>query len=120
MENLSIKDLPKGTLKTNLFNERFLYEVNRDSFSKISASAIFDEEFKKILFHEDSLYIIIGTDSGLLPQYIQQYGVPAGTHYLFVELPEIITQLNQHKLLTEHLNINKIALVTGWSMAGCC
>ena len=25
----------------------------------------------------------------------------------------------QHKLLTEHLNINKIALVTGWSMAGC-
>jgi len=25
----------------------------------------------------------------------------------------------QHKLITEHLNINKIALVTGWSMAGC-
>ena len=25
----------------------------------------------------------------------------------------------QHKLLTKHLNINKIALVTGWSMAGC-
>ena len=25
----------------------------------------------------------------------------------------------QYKLLTEHLNINKIALVAGWSMAGC-
>jgi len=25
----------------------------------------------------------------------------------------------QHKLITEYLNINKIALVTGWSMAGC-
>ena len=25
----------------------------------------------------------------------------------------------QHKLLKEHLNINKVALVTGWSMAGC-
>jgi homoserine O-acetyltransferase len=25
----------------------------------------------------------------------------------------------QHKLLIEHLNIKKIALVTGWSMAGC-
>ena len=25
----------------------------------------------------------------------------------------------QNKLLTEHLNINKIALVAGWSMAGC-
>ena len=25
----------------------------------------------------------------------------------------------QHKLITEHLKINKIALVTGWSMAGC-
>ena len=25
----------------------------------------------------------------------------------------------QHKLITQHLNINKIALVTGWSMAGC-
>ena len=25
----------------------------------------------------------------------------------------------QHKLLTEHLGVNRIALVTGWSMAGC-
>ena len=25
----------------------------------------------------------------------------------------------QHTLITKHLNINKIALVTGWSMAGC-
>ena len=26
---------------------------------------------------------------------------------------------NQHKLLTEHLKVKRLALVTGWSMAGC-
>ncbi|WP_293751068.1 6-hydroxymethylpterin diphosphokinase MptE-like protein [uncultured Paraglaciecola sp.] len=88
-----------SALKTNRFNEHFLYNVNRDSFSKISAKVIFDTEFKKKIFDEDSLYIIIGTDSGLLPKYIQEQGVPLGTRYLFIEIDEILNQLHQHQLL---------------------
>jgi hypothetical protein len=88
-----------NTLTTNIFGERFLYHINRDSFSKISASAIFDAEFKAKIFDEDSLYIIIGTDSGLLPQYIQNQGIPIGTRYLFIEIPEVLQQLQQQGLI---------------------
>jgi hypothetical protein len=60
-------EIPSSILKTNIFNERYLYSVNRDSFSKVSANVIFDAEYKKKIFKENSLYIFIGTDSGLLP-----------------------------------------------------
>lgn len=86
------------TLTTNIFGEKFLYPINRDSFSKISANAIFDNEFKDKIFEEDSLYIIVGTDSGLLPKYIQKKGIPAGTRYLFIELPEVLQLLQQQNL----------------------
>ncbi|MCF7970989.1 MAG: DUF115 domain-containing protein [Methylococcaceae bacterium] len=91
--------LSSSTLKTNIFAEKFLYHVNRDNFNKVSANAIFNTEFKKTLFDEDSLYIIIGTDSGLLPQYIQQQGIPPGTRYIFIELEDILSQLYEHNLL---------------------
>ncbi|MDF1582064.1 MAG: 6-hydroxymethylpterin diphosphokinase MptE-like protein [Methyloprofundus sp.] len=99
MDITDINALPSSTLKTNHFNEHYLYNVNRDSFSKLSASVIFAAEFKKTLFQEDSLYIIIGSDSGLLPKYIQEQGIPLGTRYLFIELEEVLEQLHQHHLL---------------------
>ena len=88
-----------NTLKTNIFNERYLYRINRDTFSKLSATVIFDKAFKASLFNKDSLSIIIGTDSGLLPQYIYQQGIPSGSRYLFIEPEEILTELNQHHLI---------------------
>ncbi|MDP3334683.1 MAG: DUF115 domain-containing protein [Methylococcaceae bacterium] len=90
-----------GTLKTNAFGDKYLYNINRDSFDKISAQAIFDAEFSKSLFEEDNLNIIVGTDSGLLPKYIQQHGVPSGTRYIFIEPEQILEQLHQHQLLEE-------------------
>ena len=92
---------PSSVLKTNIFNERYLYSVNRDSFSKVSANVIFDAEYKKKIFKENSLYIFIGTDSGLLPKYIQQQGVPTGTRYLFIETENVLAELHQHQLLNE-------------------
>ena len=94
-------EIPSSILKTNIFNERYLYSVNRDSFSKVSANVIFDAEYKKKIFKENSLYIFIGTDSGLLPKYIQQQGIPIGTRYLFIETENVLAELHQHKLLNE-------------------
>jgi len=90
-----------GTLKTNAFGDKYLYNLNRDSFDKISMQAIFDAEFSKSLLQEDSLNIIVGTDSGLLPKYIQQHGVPSGSRYIFIEPEQILEQLHHHKLLAE-------------------
>ena len=88
-----------SSIKTNIFNEQYLYSINQDSFSKVSADAIFDAEFKQNIFSENSLYIIIGTDSGLLPKYISQQGIPSGTRYIFIEPDDILTELHQHHLL---------------------
>ena len=88
-----------SSIKTNIFNEQYLYSINQDSFSKVSAQAIFDAEFKQKIFSENSLYIFIGTDSGLLPKYILQHGIPSGTRYLFIEPDKILLELHQHHLL---------------------
>jgi len=90
-----------GTLKANAFGDKYLYNLNRGSFDKISAQAIFDAEFSKSLFEEDTLNIIVGTDSGLLPKYIQQHGVPSGSRYIFIESEQISEQLHEHQLLEE-------------------
>ncbi|MDD2661847.1 MAG: DUF115 domain-containing protein [Methylococcales bacterium] len=90
------------TLKTNAFGDKYLFSLNRGSFDKVSAYAIFDAEFSNNLLQEDSLNIIIGTDSGLLPKYVQQKGIPIGSRYIFIEPDEVLKQLHQHQLL-EHL-----------------
>ena len=88
-----------NTLTSNMFGDHFLYSVNRETFTKVSSQVVYDKEFKSLLFNEDSLYIISGTDSGLLPAYIKKQGIPNGTHYLFVELEDILAQLHQYSLI---------------------
>ncbi|MDO9140059.1 MAG: hypothetical protein Q7U38_07030, partial [Methylobacter sp.] len=90
-----------GILKTNTFGDRYLYNINRGNFDKVGAHAIFDAEFSKHLLEEDSLNIIIGTDSGLLPKYVQQQGIPSGARYIFIEPEQVLEQLQHHQLLDD-------------------
>jgi len=90
-----------GALKTNAFGDRYLYNISRGSFDRVSAQAIFDAEFSKSLLQEDALNIIIGTDSGLLPKYVQQRGIPIGSRFIFIEPDPILEQLQQYRLLDD-------------------
>lgn len=90
-----------GPIKTNAFGEKYFYNLNRDSFDKISAEVQFDAKFANKLFQIDSLNIIIGTDSGLLPRYLQQKGLPKGARYIFIEPDFILEQLTNHQLLED-------------------
>ena len=90
-----------GALKTNAFGDRYLYNISRGSFDRVSAQAIFDAEFSKSLLQEDVLNIIIGTDSGLLPKYVQQRGIPVGSRFIFIEPDAILEQLHQNRLLDD-------------------
>lgn len=102
MTNALLTQAYTGALKTNVFGDKYLYNLNRMSFDKVSAQAIFDAEFSSTLLQENTLNIIIGTDSGLLPKYVHQQGIPAGSRFIFIEPEQILGQLHQHKLL-EHL-----------------
>jgi hypothetical protein len=83
----------------NNFGDRYLYTVNRAAFEKLGASAAFEACFGKDLFQEDKLYVIIGTDSGLLIRFIIRKGIPAGSRYLFIELPAVLDTLKRAEII---------------------
>ncbi|MCB1789029.1 MAG: DUF115 domain-containing protein [Gammaproteobacteria bacterium] len=74
----------------NAFGDRYLYDVNRGSFNQIGAANLFRQRFGEGLFAEDSLTIVVGSDSGLLLRHVAQRGVPDGSRFLFVELPALL------------------------------
>lgn len=83
-----------GGIASNAFGEHYLFGINRNLFKDTDASTVFRHSFGKSLFEEDSFYLIAGTDSGLLYQYVKAQGVPEGSRYLFVELPQVLALLH--------------------------
>lgn len=82
-----------GTVIVNSFGDQYSHSVNGSAFNRVGSAAFYKQHFGEALQEEDSLYIILGTDSGLLPKYLQSSGLPDGTRYIFIELPEILNQL---------------------------
>jgi hypothetical protein len=75
------------------FEEAYLYSINRNSFIKEPSTSIFKRLYKEKLTKDNSFYIVLGTDSGLLLDLIAQQKSPDDTRYLFIELPHVIAQL---------------------------
>lgn len=90
------------------FNEEYLYSINRNSFIKEPSASIFKRLYKQKLEKDNSFYIVLGTDSGLLLEYLLQQDAPDDTRYLFIELPHVLTLLEQKfdlANLPEHIDI---------------
>ncbi|GGC07659.1 hypothetical protein GCM10011352_37430 [Marinobacterium zhoushanense] len=77
----------------NAFNDRYLTELHQSQFSRQPAVEVLQQRFSRVLFDSKVLYLIIGTDSGLLSQYVSESDKPDNTRYVFIELPEIIERL---------------------------
>lgn len=93
-----------GPFLENSFGDKYLFDVNGFAFDRIGARASYENHFDQDLFQENSLYIIPGSDSGLLPKYLVESGLPEGSYYIFVEpdqvydrLKEIIPEKGFHK-----------------------
>lgn len=89
-QDIIFSDNNLGSFIENDFGDRILYAVNGASFNKIGAHAVYRNHWGDNLFVEDTLYLIVGTDAGILPTYIQRIGIPEGSRYLFIELEEVI------------------------------
>ncbi len=87
-------NIDMGGVIRNAFGEHSLFGVNRNLFQGTDASTVFRNYYGETLFSEDTFYIIAGSDSGLLYQYIKAQGVPQGSRYLFVELSQVLTILH--------------------------
>lgn len=90
-----------GPLTVNRFGERYFFNLNRYDFEKISSRVLFDAKFADVLFKEDALNIVVGTDSGLLPRYIQEKSLPKGTRYIFVEPEVVLQELQANEMLVD-------------------
>ena len=80
---------------TNSFGDRYLYEVNRNTFSHLGAKTQIERHLGKTLALSDTLHIIVGTDSGLLVRHVHDMKRPEGSKYLFVELPELLPVIRE-------------------------
>lgn len=88
-----------GPFLTNQFGDRYLYTVNRDAFNKVGSDTLYHTYFGDKLSAEYHFNIIIGTDSGMLVRYIIKSGIPIGSRFLFIELPDVLNALQESELL---------------------
>lgn len=107
-----------GHLFTNQFGERFLYEINGTVFNTTGSDTVYNKFFGEGLFQQDSLYIILGSDSGLLVNYIEKNDVPDGSRYLIIEDEHVLNTLNNHDVFKDtHERIN-ICTLHDWKEIG--
>lgn len=106
-EQHSLRGLADARLSVNQFGDHYFTCVNGGSFNQVGATVIYDDFFSKTFAEETKLFIIIGTDSGLLPQYLINKGMAESSHYLFIELRKVMQQLKacdhqlpQHEQIT--------------------
>ncbi|MES9903462.1 MAG: 6-hydroxymethylpterin diphosphokinase MptE-like protein, partial [Sedimenticola sp.] len=84
----------KPLFTNNRFGDSFIYQVNRDDFDQFGADYLFKQRFTHTLFNQNTLYLVVGSDSLLLPGYIERNGIPAGSTYIFIEPDSIYPQLS--------------------------
>jgi hypothetical protein len=84
----------------NNYGDRYLQEVNGNSFNKLGAYGFLSEHFDNILLKKEHLYIIVGTDSGQIPLYLLKKGIPTESEYLFIETSELYGKIK--KIFPDH------------------
>lgn len=75
-------------IKTNKHGEKYIEEVNKLSFERLDSQSVFLDLYKES-FQENTVYVFLGTDSGLLMKYFNKKPVE-GAKFVFVERPEYI------------------------------
>lgn len=58
--------------KQNKFGENYYQEINNLTFEKQSSDVVFNNYYSELLESEEFLFIIVGTDSGLLYNFIKE------------------------------------------------
>lgn len=104
-----------GPILQNKFGEYYLPTINQEIFSMSGADSFYRRHFDKSLQTEDALYLIIGTDSGRLVNWVITCGLAEGSRYLFVEYPDLVEQLQNAADLPQELPENmRICAPEAW------
>lgn len=77
-------------LTQNKFGESYFPEVNRLSFEKNASDDVLAPHYESLLNEEEALFIVVGSDSGLLYQYIQEHIRHKHSQFVFIDFDEVI------------------------------
>ncbi|MBF0448772.1 MAG: DUF115 domain-containing protein [Magnetococcales bacterium] len=92
-----------GPVLVNKFGERYYPSIIGETFSLVGSDSFYQRHFGQSLQKESHLYLIAGTDGGLLLQWLMNRGVDADSRYLFIEHPDILEQLYQEGIIGKTL-----------------
>ncbi|KPJ92997.1 MAG: hypothetical protein AMJ53_08295, partial [Gammaproteobacteria bacterium SG8_11] len=95
---------------TNSFGDQILYSINRHCFDHIGSDAVYRSRWGDSLFKENTLYIVAGSDSGMLIHYLQKKGLPKGSRYLLVELAPLVAICES--FIDQSISENRILIST--------
>lgn len=93
--------------KENSHGERYLPSSNT-SFEQNASRIVFQQYLHDYLKEPNVLYVILGSDSGLLPIYVREQFADNGSHFIFIEEEAVFNWLQTEYpvLLPEPANID--------------
>ncbi|OIP96074.1 MAG: hypothetical protein AUK56_03310 [Thiomicrospira sp. CG2_30_44_34] len=74
----------------NRYNESYFYEVNRLTFEKASSEDVLAPHYQTLVKEEEALFVVVGTDSGLLYQYIKAHIEHKHCQFVFIDFDDVI------------------------------
>ncbi|BBN59905.1 6-hydroxymethylpterin diphosphokinase MptE-like protein [Hydrogenovibrio marinus] len=98
-----MNSIDTSKLYTNAFGDNYFQEINQNAFDTVGATSTFNKVFSKTLDVDNMLFIIVGSDSGLLIPYLQQFHKDRGRHYIIMERPEIIDYIQDRFKIDEDI-----------------
>lgn len=89
-----MSDFNLGMPITNPFGERFYPSINHQIFAQTAAEDVFQPYFDALFEMDEALFVVVGTDSGLLPNFIQSRSHHPKVKWLFIELESVLQALD--------------------------
>ncbi len=78
---------------TNNFGDKYLYSVNHNTLNKVGAHESHRLKLTSLCQTKDTLFIVIGSDSGTLLTFLNAQDISTGTLFIIIEPVEIYKKL---------------------------
>ncbi len=95
INTMSLMDVNFDLWVENEYGDRYLRDVNPWTFENMPAQEVYLDYYGDMFQREETLYVLIGADSGLLLNYIQRNALPKSSTFIFVEADELVDTISE-------------------------
>lgn len=78
------------TPEVNAYGDHYFPQINRLTFSRSPAEDVLAPHYDSLLKEQEALFIVVGTDSGLLSHYIKSHLEHKHCQFVFIDFQEVI------------------------------